>query len=624
MGSVASGTAVSGVGKSRLKRTTAALAVVGSLAVSLLLGPPAEADVFAGDIPVGAAPRALTIGETGKVYVATDSGVSVIEKDTRKVTTVDVGGIPQDVAVFRNWIYVTVSTGAGKPGSIVVLDDETNQVVRTEPTGVDPRHMVINQWSGKVYVAFKTGVTVLGVGDPTKTVTLLAPPKDIAVSTRNNNVYVANGSSVTVIDGYTSAKTIVDLGASVQSVATDWSDNVAYATVAGKNGSSLVVIDGMTYATTTVLETFKKLGDVYWDGNSRVYVAASNGAQGGSVMVFDADTKRRIAEVGTSGESGIMAGNRNQGKVYVPNLSGGATIIGYTYATSTLRTGSSPVAAAFDLDSRKAYIANKGSNTVTVIDESVPTPIKNDFNGDRKTDVLSRDGSGVLWLYPGDGAGGWLPPVQVGSGWNVMTALIAPGDFNGDGNSDVLARDSAGILWLYPGDGAGGWLPRVQVGSGWQGMTALASPGDFNGDGKVDVLARDNAGALWLYPGNGSGGWLARVQVGTGWSGMTSILGVGDFNGDGTSDVAAQDAAGALWLYAGNGYGGWLPRRQIGQGWNSLNSLTGPGDFNGDGKTDILARDSGGSLWLYAGSGGPAWPLSTWVGQGWEGMTAIL
>ncbi|TFC76677.1 hypothetical protein E3T23_14260, partial [Cryobacterium cheniae] len=40
----------------------------------------------------------------------------------------------------------------------------------------------------------------------------------------------------------------------------------------------------------------------------------------------------------------------------------------------------------------------------------------------------------------------------------------------------VLARDGAGVLWSYPGDGAGGWLARVQVGSGWNGMTSILSP----------------------------------------------------------------------------------------------------------------------------------------------------
>jgi hypothetical protein len=29
------------------------------------------------------------------------------------------------------------------------------------------------------------------------------------------------------------------------------------------------------------------------------------------------------------------------------------------------------------------------------------------------------------------------------------------------------------LLWLYPGDGSGGWLGRSQVGSGWNSMSAI-------------------------------------------------------------------------------------------------------------------------------------------------------
>jgi hypothetical protein len=68
----------------------------------------------------------------------------------------------------------------------------------------------------------------------------------------------------------------------------------------------------------------------------------------------------------------------------------------------------------------------------------------------------------------------------------------------------------------------------VQVGTGWNGISAIFSPGDFNGDARVDVLARARAtGELWLYPGNGRGGWLPRVRVGTGWNGMSALLGPG-------------------------------------------------------------------------------------------------
>ena len=44
-------------------------------------------------------------------------------------------------------------------------------------------------------------------------------------------------------------------------------------------------------------------------------------------------------------------------------------------------------------------------------------------------------------------------------------------DYNGDGNADVLARDASGVLWLYPSNGRDGWLTRVRVGGGWSRLS---------------------------------------------------------------------------------------------------------------------------------------------------------
>src|SRR4029453_13898931 len=206
---------------------------------------------------------------------------------------------------------------------------------------------------------------------------------------------------------------------------------------------------------------------------------------------------------------------------------GGVSVID-SNTSVVVRTGAQPVAVAVHEYTGTTYVANNGSASVTVIQPADPQPVKNDFNGDRNADVLARDGSGGLWLYPGDGAAGWLDRRQVGQGWNIMTALLASGGFKGDGKADILARDNTGVLWLYGGNGKGGWLTRVQIGSGWSGMTDILGVGDFNTDGASDVAARDSSGRLWLYPGNGAGGWLPQVQYGQGWNGMTAMFGPGD------------------------------------------------------------------------------------------------
>jgi FG-GAP-like repeat/Tachylectin len=158
-----------------------------------------------------------------------------------------------------------------------------------------------------------------------------------------------------------------------------------------------------------------------------------------------------------------------------------------------------------------------------------------DWNGDGHPDLLARTSEGALLMYRGNGAGGFLQPTAqvIGpSGWQVFTALLGPTDWSGDGKPDLIARDAAGKLFMYRGNGAGGFVTgqREQIGTGWQGFTALFGGGDFSGDGRPDLIARDGDGLLFMYRGDGHGGFITgqREQIGTGWGSLSYLTLVWD------------------------------------------------------------------------------------------------
>ncbi len=246
-----------------------------------------------------------------------------------------------------------------------------------------------------------------------------------------------------------------------------------------------------------------------------------------------------------------------------------------------------------------------------------------DFDGDGHRDVMARDTAGNLWLYPGNGQGGWRAPRQIGSGWQNFTSIIGVGDLNGDGHPDLLALDTSGVLWLYPGNGTGGFLTPTQVATGLSGYNTLFSPGDFDGDGKVDLIGRDAAGDLWLLSGNGSGGFAAPKKIGAGWQIFSKVWAAGDDTGDGKQDVFAVTPSGDLWLYPGNGSGGWGAYGKVGAGWQIFDSLSTAGDFDGGGHPDVMARQPNGALWLYPTNGNKGWGNYRVIGAGWQNFNWI-
>ncbi|MDR6980450.1 hypothetical protein J2X68_007190 [Streptomyces sp. 3330] len=240
-----------------------------------------------------------------------------------------------------------------------------------------------------------------------------------------------------------------------------------------------------------------------------------------------------------------------------------------------------------------------------------------DYTSDGKVDLVAADAGGSLWLYPGNGGGGWsTSALYIGSGVNGYT-FAGMGDFNKDNLPDLVGRTPSGVLRLFPGDAGHDLLtPVSNFASGWSGYAFAGTP-DFNRDSKPDLVARHPDGSLKLFPGTGTGASLGSVvQLGTAdWTGY-AFAGVVDLNADTYPDVVARDASGVLWLYPGNGSNGLGTRSQLGTGWNGY-TFAGIGDFNGDGNPDVIVRDDTTRiLWLYPRTA-TAFSTRQQIGNGW-------
>ncbi|WP_240630266.1 FG-GAP-like repeat-containing protein [Specibacter cremeus] len=182
-----------------------------------------------------------------------------------------------------------------------------------------------------------------------------------------------------------------------------------------------------------------------------------------------------------------------------------------------------------------------------------------DINGDKVSDLLALDSTGKLWFYAAHA--GATPTfsarVQVGTGWGGFTKIIAAGDMNGDGVPDLLAVDSTGKLWLYPihSGATPTFSAPVQVGTGWNIFSKIIAAGDITGDGHPDLIGVKADGSTLFYAGNGGTSPMVKTAVAIpalAYTATDTLLGLGDFDGDKVPDILDVRSDGSLWLTQGS------------------------------------------------------------------------
>ncbi len=249
-----------------------------------------------------------------------------------------------------------------------------------------------------------------------------------------------------------------------------------------------------------------------------------------------------------------------------------------------------------------------------VVNQFVPTSWRiqgtADFNGDGRSDVLWRNVNGQLSSWLGTANGGLQDNGNVVNQFVPLDWKIAgTGDFNGDGRSDILWRNDNGRLSQWLGTANGGLSDNFAnvnafVPVSWN----VAEVADFNGDGRADVLWRNNSGQISQWLGTASGaltdnGALVNQFVPNAWK----IQDAADFNGDGFADVLWRNDNGQLSQWLGSASGrlidnGAVVNQFVPNAWK----IAGTGDFNGDGRADIVWRNVSGQLseWLGNANGG--------------------
>ncbi|MFC9352441.1 CAP domain-containing protein [Arthrobacter sp. NPDC057013] len=235
-------------------------------------------------------------------------------------------------------------------------------------------------------------------------------------------------------------------------------------------------------------------------------------------------------------------------------------------------------------------------------------------------DIVSLDSAGQLINRPALGAGQFGPPETIGSGFAAARQVFVT-DWDRDGVYDVLVQWSDGRLTLYPGQLAGGFLPPVTLGqSGWAGMT-LAVGGWCSTNRLPELLALDSDSNLWLYPNRGTGDLVQRTLIASGVD--ATRLAMADYDGDGFQDLLARQGDGNVLLYRGSG--GPSPKAEartlVASGWGDVTAVRALHGVTGAYSTGLVLQRTGqaGPVQYWNLDAGVLSPPSaipgTWAGQ---------
>ena len=312
-----------------------------------------------------------------------------ITTNLHNLKNIRVGNQPDAIAVNSktNKIYVT-NTGSN---TVSVIDggDIANppHILKNITVGNQPNGLAIDPYANKVYVA-NTGNNTVSVVDGNKmdvieNISVGKAPFAISIDKNTKKMYVVNrdNDTLSIIDGGSGSKiynvsNTVSVGKGPIDIAVDDDENHNIYVINNRS-KTVSIIDGKTNNVkgTIPLEFSPKSISIDHQSNM-LYINSLDLTAGGILEVRNNTVSDYPKYVQVGNDPRHIAVNPTTNKVYVANtgsntvsvIGGGGDITNPPHIIKNIRVGNQPDAIAVNPTTNKVYVANTGSNTVSMID----------------------------------------------------------------------------------------------------------------------------------------------------------------------------------------------------------------------------------------------------------------